>query len=180
MHLKNLNFTLRKEKLKVKTKVLFISYYFLFIVLDLISFFFGGGRRRNFLFILFELPAKLRYEIFHFPCSFSPPYFEHLFSPIKLLSLLQALLYLEKNECCHSVHYRVGILCRVISRGGGGEGKMLIRSVNLTAFSSQKPQQKHLRLTVWLTRLRHQRHRLFGTLRNGEGDSNVAVINFHI
>lgn len=73
VHLKNLNFTLRKEKLKVKTKVLFISYYFLFIVLDLISFFFGGGRRRNFLFILFELPAKLRYEIFHFPCSFSPP-----------------------------------------------------------------------------------------------------------
>jgi len=66
VHLKNLNFTLRKEKLKVKTKVLFISYYFLLIVLDLTSFFFGGGRRRNLLFILFELPAKLRNEMKYF------------------------------------------------------------------------------------------------------------------
>ena len=100
VHLKNLNnfiILLRKEKLKAKTKVLFISYYFVFIILDLISFFLGGGGGGIYPFILFALPVlvKLSNEIFQLPCSFSSWYFKYLSSSIKFLSQVQALLYLE-------------------------------------------------------------------------------------
>lgn len=105
-----LHYTLTERKTKSTNKgfIYIISYYFVFIILDLISFFFffQGGGGGIYPFILFALPVlvKLSNEIFELPCSFSSWYFKYLSSPIKFLSLLQALLF-GINACCESLIY---------------------------------------------------------------------------